>query len=213
MKTAALIDLLSRAENPVARHALLRRFATAVSLGAAGALLLFFIRLRVNPGLADMLVMPAFWIKVGFTMSTFVAALAVATRLARPGVAVGRAGLWMCAPILVVWMLMTMALVQADPAARLPLVMGTTSRTCPMNIAILSLPIMVATIWALRGLAPTKLRAAGGVAGLCAGALGAAIYGLHCPELEAPFLGVWYVIGMTLPAMLGAWLGPRMLRW
>jgi len=45
------------------------------------------------------------------------------------------------------------------------------------------------------------------------GALGALVYTLHCPELEAPFLGVWYVLGMLIPAVLGAIVGPRVLRW
>ena len=50
-------------------------------------------------------------------------------------------------------------------------------------------------------------------AGLAAGAVGALVYTLHCPELEAPFLALWYVLGMLLPAALGAWVGPRLLRW
>jgi hypothetical protein len=36
---------------------------------------------------------------------------------------------------------------------------------------------------------------------------------LHCPELGAPFIAVWYVIGMFIPALAGALLGPRVLRW
>ncbi|MFN7087304.1 MAG: NrsF family protein [Burkholderiales bacterium] len=29
----------------------------------------------------------------------------------------------------------------------------------------------------------------------------------------APFLGVWYVLGMSIPAVLGAPFGSRLLRW
>jgi hypothetical protein len=39
------------------------------------------------------------------------------------------------------------------------------------------------------------------------------VYTLHCPELAAPFLGLWYVLGMLLPALAGAALGPWLLRW
>jgi hypothetical protein len=46
-----------------------------------------------------------------------------------------------------------------------------------------------------------------------AGALGALAYVLHCPELEAPFLAVWYLLGMLIPAGVGALVGPRVLRW
>ena len=50
-------------------------------------------------------------------------------------------------------------------------------------------------------------------AGLLAGALGALVYALHCPEMATPFLAVWYVVGMAIPTVLGAILGPRLLRW
>jgi hypothetical protein len=46
-----------------------------------------------------------------------------------------------------------------------------------------------------------------------AGGAGAAVYALHCPELQAPFLAVWYVLGMAIPVAAGALLGPRLLRW
>jgi len=68
-------------------------------------------------------------------------------------------------------------------------------------------------LWAIRGLAPTRLRLAGAAAGLLSGAVGALVYCLHCPELEAPFLGFWYLLGMLIPTAVGALLGPRLLRW
>jgi hypothetical protein len=54
---------------------------------------------------------------------------------------------------------------------------------------------------------------AGAAAGFAAGSLGALVYSLHCPELAAPFLGTWYLIGMLIPTALGAWFGPRLVRW
>jgi hypothetical protein len=65
----------------------------------------------------------------------------------------------------------------------------------------------------MRGLAPTRLRLAGAGVGLLAGAAGAFVYAFHCPELAAPFLGMWYLLGMAIPTALGALLGPRALRW
>jgi hypothetical protein len=32
-------------------------------------------------------------------------------------------------------------------------------------------------------------------------------------ELTAPFLAVWYVSGIAVPVLVGAVLGPRLLRW
>jgi hypothetical protein len=62
-------------------------------------------------------------------------------------------------------------------------------------------------------MAPTRLRLAGAAGGLAAGAAGALVYTLHCPELAAPFLASWYVLGMLIPTAAGALLGPRLLRW
>jgi len=39
------------------------------------------------------------------------------------------------------------------------------------------------------------------------------VYTFHCPELAAPFLGTWYVLGMLIPTALGAIIGPLVLRW
>jgi RNA polymerase sigma-70 factor (ECF subfamily) len=54
---------------------------------------------------------------------------------------------------------------------------------------------------------------AGAVAGLLSGAVGALIYCLHCPELAAPFIGFWYLLGILIPTAAGALFGPRLLRW
>jgi hypothetical protein len=48
---------------------------------------------------------------------------------------------------------------------------------------------------------------------LTAGGAGAAVYALHCPESGAPFVAIWYSMGILLACGLGALLGPRVLRW
>ncbi|HJU21448.1 MAG TPA: DUF1109 domain-containing protein, partial [Casimicrobiaceae bacterium] len=83
----------------------------------------------------------------------------------------------------------------------------------PWLIAGLSIPVFVAIVWTVRRMAPTNLRLAGAMAGFASGATGALVYSIHCPELGAPFLGTWYLIGMLLPAIVGSLAGERMLRW
>jgi hypothetical protein len=78
---------------------------------------------------------------------------------------------------------------------------------------LIALPVFVAALLVLRSLAPTQPALAGAAAGALASGAGAAVYALHCPELGAPFLAVWYVLGMAIPVVLGAALGPRLLRW
>jgi hypothetical protein len=91
--------------------------------------------------------------------------------------------------------------------------LGQSWRTCPFNIVLLSVPTFPAALLAARSLAPTDLRVTGAVAGLLSSALATIAYCLHCPEMSPAFWSVWYAIGMLLPAGIGAWLGPRMLRW
>jgi hypothetical protein len=91
--------------------------------------------------------------------------------------------------------------------------MGQTALVCPLLIALVSTPMFIAFVWLMRSLAPTRLRVAGAAAGFAAGAIGALVYSLHCPEYAAPFLGLWYVLGMLLPTLVGALAGPRLLRW
>ena len=62
-------------------------------------------------------------------------------------------------------------------------------------------------------MAPTHLRRAGALAGFASGASAALVYALHCPELAAPFIGTWYVLGMLIPTLAGALLGERLFRW
>ncbi len=112
--------------------------------------------------------------------------------------------------MLAVWALAAFVLIDAEPPARAGLVLGRTWAACLFSIALLSIPAFIAHLWAMKGLAPTRLRLAGAAAGFASGAL---VFTLRCPELAAPFLGIWYVMGMLIPTAVGALIGPRVLRW
>lgn len=100
----------------------------------------------------------------------------------------------------------------AVPAERALLFWGQSWRYCPLLIA-LPLPIFGAVLWTMRRMAPTRLRLAGAAAGMVSGAAAALVYCLHCPEMASAFVGCWYVLGIALPAALGALLGRRALAW
>jgi hypothetical protein len=96
---------------------------------------------------------------------------------------------------------------------RLEGLLGHSWLQCPVNVLLLSLPALAAALWAVRGLAPTRPRLTGLAAGLFAGAIGAVGYALACTELSMAFVSVWYSAGILLTGLLGAVLGPRVLRW
>ena len=213
MKTDELIHLLAADATPVVRHCIEQRFALATLAGLVGAGMVLMAWFGLRPDLAQAVALPMFWGKLMFAASLAVAGLALLRRMARPGATLGLAAWWLAVPPLVVWAMAAVTLWQAAPAERLPLLLGSTWRTCPFNIAALSAPALAACLWALKGAAPTRLAWAGAGAGLLAGTLGTLVYALHCPEMAAPFLALWYLAGMAIPTTLGAVLGPRLLRW
>jgi hypothetical protein len=213
METDRLVSLLAADVTPVDPHAATRRLSWALLAGAIGATLLVLIFYGPRPDLREMLVTPLFWAKVAFPVALAAGSLLVTARLSRPGAAVRVAWAGIAVPVGVVWLAGLAVFWLAPSAQRAELLFGHTWRTCPLNIAFLSVPGFAAALWAVRGLAPTRLRLAGAAAGALASATGTVAYCLHCPEMGVPFWAVWYVIGMALPAVAGALLGPRFLRW
>lgn len=213
MKTEELVVLLAAGESAVDPHAVARRYAQAMSFGLPAAGLLMFTLLKLRPDLAEVVWLPAFWIKAGFVASLAGAALFAVLRLSRPGARIGRLPGLLVAPVLVIWSLAAYALLDSPPPQRPTLFFGATWKSCPLLIALLSVPLFAALMWAMKGLAPTHTRFAGFSAGLLAGSTGALIYCLHCPEMTTPFIGFWYLLGMLIPAVVGALLSTRMLRW
>ncbi len=213
MRTEQLIDSLVNNLEPVSPRRGPRALAVALALSAAAAAVLMLLLLGLNPQLRAYLGLPMFWVKLGFGLAIAAVALVLALRLARPGVRAGAARLAPIAPVAVLWLLAIGALAGTAPGERAALVFGASWRTCSPSIALLSLPVLAAALIALRTMAPTQPVAAGAAAGLLAGGVGTAIYALHCPELAAPFLAVWYVLGLLAPVAIGALAGPRLLRW
>ena len=213
MRTDVFVTMLATGAEPVVPAATARRYALALGWGAFGATLLMAVLLGVRADLADAVRLPMFWIKLAFPACLAVAALFAATRLSRPGVSLGRVPVALAAPVIVLWLMAGTALVGAAPDQRAAMIFGTTWYVCPFLVALLSVPVFVASMWAMKGLAPTRLVLAGAAAGLLSGAVATVVYALHCPEMAAPFLAIWYLLGMLIPAAAGALLGPWLLRW
>ena len=213
MKTDDLIAMLATGSAAVDAGVSRRRFMLALGWGGFGTLLLMAVVLGVHPDLPRMALEPMFWAKLAFCAVLAAAALAVAARLGRPGARTAGVASILAVPMLAMWLLAGIALDASTGAEREALVFGTTWRSCAFSIAFLSLPLFAGLLWAMKGLAPTRPALAGAATGFLSGAAAALIYSLHCPELGAPFLGIWYPLGMLIPAAAGAIVGPRLLRW
>ena len=213
MNTDELVSLLATGSEAVDTRLPMRRYLIAVLAGTAVATLLTAEWLGVRPTLVPDLSVPMFWAKEAFCAALSAAGLVAVARLARPGSRLGWVRVAVAAPVIAIWLLAAAALLAANPQSRAELIFGQTARVCPFLIALISTPLFVGIFGAMRGLAPTRLRLAGAAAGFAAGSVGALAYSLHCPELAAPFLGIWYMLGILIPTAVGAWAGPRLLHW
>jgi len=213
VRTDDLIAMLAAGASRVEPGASSRRLRRALVWGMPCAALLMAVFLGVRPDLREAVLLPMFWLKLLFPVSVAALSFALAQRLSRPGVRMGRLPGALGSIFIALWLFGAAALGLAAPSERGEMLLGESWNSCPFNIALLSLPLFATAMWAMKGLAPTRLSMAGAAAGLLAGAAGAAVYALHCPEMQAPFLGIWYVAGMLIPTAAGALAGPKLLRW
>ncbi|MGK9067341.1 DUF1109 domain-containing protein [Stutzerimonas chloritidismutans] len=213
MNTHELIDMLASNAPAVDRRIVARRFTFAIAAGLLLGVLALLMFLGIRPDLAEVAVTPLFWLKLAFPASLLAGSLWITTRLARPGMAVGASWAAIATPLTAIWLAALGLLISVPSGSRQLLVFGETWRVCPVNIALLSIPTFFCVFWAIRGLAPTRPRLAGAAGGLLASSTATLVYSLHCPEMSVAFWAVWYVLGMAVPALIGALLGPRLLRW
>ncbi len=211
MRTDELIHILARQAGPAPRALPQRRLGLALGGGVLLSLLAALLLIGSVPG--EMYAHAAPWIKLAYALALVAATAAWVLRLARPGVATRTPARLTAAVIAAMALLGLLSFVTAPQGERLPELMGHSWASCPWLVFGLSLPTLAGTLWALHGLAPTRPRLAGLAAGLLAGAVGAFSYAFACDELATSFVALWYSLGIGLAGALGAWIGPRWLRW
>ena len=213
MNSDDLIASLAQDLRPVPRHALGLRLALGLVGGALVTLAAVIGWLGLRPDLALAMHGSTFWLKWAYTISLAVCATVAASRLARPDGRVG-ASLWLMAvPVLGLAVIAAFELAAAPSAQWLAMWLGASWTICSRNVFLLALPIFAGLAWSFRRLAPMRLALAGTSAGMAAGAWGATLYCLHCPETSALFVLTWYSLGMLGAALVGRLAGPRLLRW
>ena len=213
MKTDELVALLARDATPVKRGALPMRIGIFSIVGAIAAFGILVVWLGIRPDLAEAVTGSTYWMKTLYTFGVGIAGFALVERLSRPG-AKGRIG-WALAGLFTVAILAIAAsqLIATPPEQMRAAFMGSSWDKCPWRILALSLPGLAVILWTMRRFAPTRPALAGAAAGLLAGGIAATVYGLHCQEIAAPFVALWYSLGMILSAIVGSLIGSRLLRW
>ena len=213
MKTDDLIDLLGANVEPVKGGHLRQTLLVALAVGGIAAFCLMLAMLGLPRGSLDADFIGFKAVALVFTLGLVATGASFLVRAARPGEP-GRRPLALIGLLFLAIVLAGLvALVLTRPAAWGGMVFGPQWAACLVCIPLFSLAPFAALIWALRKGAPTNLGLTGAVAGLVAGAVGAAVIALHHPGGSLPFIALWYGGPIVLCALAGAVLGPRVLRW
>jgi hypothetical protein len=146
------------------------------------------------------------------TLSLVVAAVVLVLPLCRPGSTIGGRAWLLLMPVLLLAAGIAVELALPQNRSWTARLVGSNSRVCLTAIPAMALPLLVASMIALRGGAATRPALTGAVAGLLCGGLAATVYAAHCTDDSPLFVATWYSIGITGLAVLGALIGRRVLR-
>lgn len=213
MNTETLIATLTKDLKPVTRRAVGHRLLLGLLGGGVVTLLLVALMLGFRNDLGLAMCGSAFWMKWSYTISLGIGAIVMVNRLGQPEPVQLRRFWPLAIPFALLAIVSAAEMAHVPPGDWLAMWLGKTWKKCPWLVLMLSAPIFIGLLWSFRRLAPTRLTAAGGAAGLAAGCWAATLYCLHCPEVSALFVLTWYTLGIGLAAAIGALLGPRLLRW
>lgn len=209
MRTEKLIDVLSTNLESAGHRQVEKALAVALVVGGLAAFCLMLATVGVRPD-----------IRIGYLAARLLFALSVAGtgaavlwRLMRPGAEGRKLSALIAVPFVALAIAGLVAFLVASPSSLGSILLGTAWASCIVCIPLFSIAPFAALIWALRKAAPTNLRRAGAAAGLVAGALGAAAYAFYCPDDSLPFIAIWYSAPIALLGLVGAKLGPWLLRW
>ncbi|MEM1131992.1 MAG: DUF1109 domain-containing protein [Pseudomonadota bacterium] len=89
----------------------------------------------------------------------------------------------------------------------------TVARECLTYSSISALIVGTGIVLWLRRGAVTDPERAGWLVGLAAGGFGAAAYSIYCPINTVVYIGTWFTVAVTLSAIAGRLIVPRLLRW
>jgi hypothetical protein len=213
MNTDRLIDMLSTNLEPVKGEQLWKTLGWAIVIGlvvAFGVMLACFgIRSDLLAGNHS----GALALKIVFALSLVGTGAAFLIKSVVPGQQAERRLALISLPFIAACAAAIAIVVRQPAFASGGMIGGTAAVLCLFCIPFLGIIPFALLIWAMRKGAPTNLKRSGAVAGLVAGAIGAAVYSFSCPSDSWLFVFLGYSAALALCSIVGAQLGPSLLRW
>jgi hypothetical protein len=212
MRTDDLVHALV-ADNATRVASLRQVLAWTIAAAFVVSTLIFMAVLAPRPDAIESLGSIRFDLKFVETILLAVTAGTLVLRLMRPEVRGGRWLLLLLAAPIVLVLAVLAELVVLPPAGWQMATVSKNWLICLTMIPTLSVPLLIAAFYSLRYGAPTRPRLAGAVAGLFAGGIAATLYASHCIDDSPLFVATWYTLAIGFVAVVGALIGPRVLRW
>jgi hypothetical protein len=214
MKTDDLVNILSTNLDAVDWRGVSRRLLAAAAIGAIAALAGMMLLFGPRTDMADIRSWIFLAVKFAFAGTLAAISLAYLVRVARPGGEQGVSLALVVLPFAAALVVLVVTLVSAPPSAWHAMIFGKHWLLCISCIPLNAIFPFAAIIFAMRRFAsPTNLARAGALAGLAAGSISAVVYALHCPDDSLAFIALWYGLTIALCTVVGALVGPRLLRW
>lgn len=210
--TDNLIEKLVAEAKPVSAHALPSLLLYHALFGLCLALAIMVFVLGPRHDLAFAMTTASFWTKLGYASLLFTLLLPALLALSRP-VKAGFPWLLVASLLGVLALIALFQVNSAEPDQRHALLWGATALVCPWLITLISMPVLISLLTAMRKLAPLKPALAGFAAGIFSGAIGVFVYSFHCPEVSIPFIAIWYTLGILITGIAGSVGGCLVLRW
>jgi hypothetical protein len=215
MNTDRLIEMLSVDPDPVKRRQLRRTLTVAIVVGGAAAFALMLLMVGPRHDLESRVHLEWVAVKLLFSLSIVGIGVPLLNKSVRPGLEDKTNWAMILFPFIAA-IVVAVAVVLGQPRAWREMLRGATTVSplrCQLFIIVFAAVPLTSVIYFLRQGAPTRLKLCGAIAGIVAGGLGATAYAFNCTSDSIPFIAIWYGTAIALCAVIGAQLGPRVLRW
>jgi len=212
MKTAELIEAL--AADPKPHGPGLRQICLiAMALGAAASAALFLVLVGPRADFAQAVHTLRFDLKFVDALALLLPSALLGLHILRPDARVGALALMFAAPLALLGGAVLVELSVIPSAQWGELMLGDNAMHCLRVIPLLSIPPLLALIYAMRGGAPQNPTLAGALAGAASAGIAATLYASNCPDDSPLFVASWYPLATLIVVAAGALLGRRLLRW
>jgi hypothetical protein len=213
MNTDRLIDMLSTNLEPVKSGQLWKTLGWAIVIGLVAAFGVMLACFGIRSDLVAGNHSGALALKIVFALSLVGTGAAFLIKSMVPGQQEGHRFALIFLPFFAAGATAFAIVVRQPALASGGMIEGAAVALCLFCIPFLAIIPFALLIWALRKGAPTDLRRSGAVAGLVAGAIGATVYSFSCPSDSWLFVFLGYTAAVALCSIVGAQVGPRLLRW